>query len=93
MENLWSMFWILLILIKADKDTSLWSVDDVVIWLKSIGFDRYGRNFKENDITGKHLLELTKADLQHDLNIASLGHRMDIIKMIDQLKQSTLYWR
>ena len=40
----------------------------------------------DNDINGKHLLELTKEDLLKDLKISSLGHRKDILREIEKLK-------
>lgn len=50
-----------------------WSSEDVCKWLNSIGLGKYSPSFKQNDISGKHLIELTKEELHVDLKIDSLG--------------------
>ena len=56
----------------------------VFAWLESIGFGQYSNLFRENDIDGELLVDLTAADLK-DLGIASLGHRKRILSAIHAL--------
>jgi hypothetical protein len=55
-------------------NASSWTVDEVCKWLTGIGLGKYSPIFKLNDITGKHLLQLTKEELHVDLKIDSLGN-------------------
>jgi len=64
-----------------------WTVSDVEDWLKHLGLGEYAEQFKANHITGANLLDLTDAELKQEFKITSLGHRKDIRKSIDQLKQ------
>lgn len=43
--------------------------------------------FKNNNIAGKHLLELTNEELISDLHIHSLGHRKDVLSEIGKKKK------
>jgi serine/threonine protein kinase len=36
-----------------------WTIDDVCLWLDEMGYSQYQVNFKENDINGEALLELS----------------------------------
>lgn len=55
-------------------------------WLEIIGFQQYKQEFKNNDIRGKHLLQITHLELTNDLKISSLGHRLDILKEISLMR-------
>jgi len=63
-----------------------WSCDRVGDWLESLGFAEYQPMFYENEIEGKHLLDMTKDDLK-ELGVSILGHRLTILKAINQLKE------
>lgn len=62
-----------------------WSINDVTLWLYSINMGQYSDNFKNNHISGKCLHQITKKMLQKDLNIISLGHRLEIFYEIKKL--------
>ena len=39
----------------------------------------YSQKFKENDITGRNILEIKEIDLKEDLGMQSLGHRKNFL--------------
>ena len=45
------------------KLVSDWNVDDVGLWLESIGCSEYVEVFKQHDITGPELVKLERQDL------------------------------
>lgn len=63
-----------------------WDCDDVCGWLDSINMAQYKETFRDNDIQGIHLPELTKAELR-ELGVKSLGHRMTLETAIGRLSQ------
>lgn len=58
---------------------------DVAAWLKGLGLERYEGVFRDNDIDGEVLAELTEADLER-LGL-SLGHRKRLLKAIAALQR------
>uniref|UniRef100_A0A1I7XSW1 Diacylglycerol kinase n=1 Tax=Heterorhabditis bacteriophora TaxID=37862 RepID=A0A1I7XSW1_HETBA len=52
---------------------STWSVDDVSLWLSSLGLSQYAAQFKTNDIRGHELVHLERADIK-DLGVQKIGH-------------------
>ncbi len=48
---------------------------DVVVWLRSLGVERYEAAFRENDIGETVLLGLTHETL-NELGVVSVGHRV-----------------
>lgn len=69
-----------------DKPVLDWDGDDVCNWLDSINMSQYKDTFRENDIQGSHLPDLTKAELR-ELGVKSLGHRMTLENAIARLSQ------
>ncbi|PIL37615.1 hypothetical protein GSI_01309 [Ganoderma sinense ZZ0214-1] len=73
---------------KAPADPSEWTVDDVVGWLKSKGFDQGVCDlFTEQEITGDVLLELDANILKSEIGIAAFGKRVRIINAITELRR------
>jgi hypothetical protein len=58
---------------------------DIVVWLRSLGLERYEAVFRENEITDKVLLNLTAVDLK-ELGVAALGHRRTLLDAIAALR-------
>lgn len=54
---------------RDESDIPSWSIQDVSMWLDSIGLNRYKEIFKHHKIDGLALLLLTESDLKHDLEI------------------------
>ncbi|VDO44309.1 unnamed protein product [Haemonchus placei] len=50
-----------------------WSVDDVSLWLNSLGLSHYASQFKANDIRGHELIHLERTDMK-DLGVLKIGH-------------------
>jgi hypothetical protein len=58
---------------------------DVVVWLRSLGLEKYEPVFRENEITEKVLPNLTAEDLK-ELGVAALGHRRTLLDAIAALR-------
>jgi hypothetical protein len=58
---------------------------DVVVWLRSLGLEKYEAAFRENEITEKVLPNLTAEDLK-DLGISIVGHRRTLLDAIAALR-------
>lgn len=70
-----------------DIPVKLWTNEQILHWLEFIGLEEYAITFKENQITGFSLLELTDNHLKNELQINALGHRIKILKFINFLKE------
>src|ERR1700730_17437581 len=57
---------------------------DVVVWLRSLGLERYEAVFRENEITERVLSSLTAEDLK-ELGVSDLGHRRILLDAIAAL--------
>ncbi|KAF9928374.1 Adaptor for signal transduction [Linnemannia zychae] len=68
-----------------DSHVYNWSVETTGQWLTTIGYEDSVQSFKENDITGDVLLELTHDTLK-DMGMASTGRRIRLLKMIAELR-------
>jgi hypothetical protein len=67
---------------------SEWTVDEVVDWLRSKGFDQAVLDaFIEQEITGDVLLEIDAAVLKAEFGIAAFGKRTRIANAISELKR------
>jgi len=66
-------------------------VEEVVTWLESKGFGQYKEAFVSNHVNGCVAFRLDLTMLKNDLGISSLGHRFQILDLIqkeqDLLKQ------
>jgi SAM (Sterile alpha motif) domain-containing protein/adenylate/guanylate cyclase family protein len=60
---------------------------DVMVWLRSLGLERYEATFRENEITEKVLPNLTAEDLK-ELGVAALGHRRTLLDAIAALRSA-----
>src|SRR5215472_8789023 len=58
---------------------------NVVVWLRSLGLERYEAAFRENDIDETVLPSLTHENLK-ELGVASLGHRVKLLDAIAALR-------
>lgn len=72
-----------------NSDISKWTIDNVAEWLQQIDMDEYISKFKENEIDGFILVDLTELHLKEELGINKLGHRLKIMKYLQQLKAIT----
>ena len=61
---------------------------DIVVWLRSLGLERYEAAFRENAITEKVLPRLTAEDLK-DLGVSIVGHRRVLLDAIADLRSGT----
>ncbi|KAL9972462.1 hypothetical protein ACROYT_G015576 [Oculina patagonica] len=66
------------------KDVQGWSTEDVHSWLTKEGFHEEAVVFKAENITGKSLYCLEKADLK-DIGINPMGKRLEIFEKIKEL--------
>jgi hypothetical protein len=57
----------------------------VVVWLRSLGLERYEAIFRENDIDETVLPSLTHENLK-ELGVASFGHRVKLLDAIAALR-------
>ncbi|KAF8934468.1 Adaptor for signal transduction [Haplosporangium gracile] len=62
-----------------------WTVETTSQWLTTNGYEDSVQSFKENDITGDVLLDLTHDTLK-DMGMASTGRRIRLLKMIAELR-------
>jgi class 3 adenylate cyclase len=57
----------------------------VVVWLRSLGLEKYEAIFRENDIDETVLPSLTHENLK-ELGVASFGHRVKLLDAIAALR-------
>jgi class 3 adenylate cyclase len=58
---------------------------DVVVWLRSLGLERYEAAFCENEINARVLPSLTQEDLK-EIGVGPVGHRRIILEAIAALR-------
>jgi class 3 adenylate cyclase/predicted ATPase len=58
---------------------------DIVVWLRSLGLERYEAIFRENEISDRVLPSLTAEDLK-ELGVTALGHRRILLDAIAALR-------
>jgi class 3 adenylate cyclase len=61
---------------------------DVVVWLRSLGLERYEGAFRDNEINERVLPNLTAEDLK-DLGVGIVGHRRILLGAIAALRGDT----
>ncbi|KAL5594571.1 hypothetical protein BROUX41_001495 [Berkeleyomyces rouxiae] len=64
-----------------------WSADECADFLATIGLSQYADVFIENDIVGEALTALLHDDLK-SMGIASVGHRLTILKSVYDVKKA-----
>ena len=62
-------------------------MQQIADWLQGLGLGQYAKAFAENDISFAVLPDLTDQDLK-ELGVASLGHRRQLLRAINELKGS-----
>ncbi|XP_063680545.1 mitogen-activated protein kinase kinase kinase 20-like isoform X2 [Bolinopsis microptera] len=73
-------------MVPEEKGVCGWKEIEVVQWINyNLPDIDYSNEFFENSITGNRLLNLTENELLK-MGISSVGHRMDILKAINELK-------
>ncbi|XP_068726075.1 phosphatidylinositol 3-kinase regulatory subunit alpha-like [Montipora capricornis] len=65
-------------------DPEEWQVDDVLIWLAATNHYLYAEVFRENEITGQRLRQLTDVSLSQ-LNIRDSTHKQSLLLAIQEL--------
>src|ERR1700719_3510957 len=58
---------------------------DVVVWLRSLGLERYEAAFRENEINERVLPSLTQDDLK-EIGVGPVGHRRTLLEAIAALR-------
>ena len=61
---------------------------DVVVWLRSLGLERYESAFRENEINERVLPSLTLEDLK-EIGVGPVGHRRMLLEAIAALRGDT----
>src|SRR5664279_5381371 len=61
---------------------------DVVVWLRSLGLERYEAAFRENEINERVLPSLTLEDLK-EIGVGPVGHRRMLLEAIAALRGDT----
>lgn len=70
---------------RESRGLHVWPANDVAIWLESIGYGQYRKEFYNNNISGRHLHSLNHQLLKNELGIESYGHRADILDRVNKL--------
>jgi hypothetical protein len=58
---------------------------DVAAWLRGLGLEQYAPAFRDNDVDGEVLPELTADDL-NSIGVTSVGHRRKLLAAIAALR-------
>ena len=58
---------------------------DIAAWLRGLGLEQYASAFRDNDVDGEVLPELTADDLI-GLGVTSIGHRRKLLAAIAALR-------
>ena len=64
------------------------SIMDIVVWLRSLGLERYEAAFRENKINERVLPNLTQEDLK-EIGVGPVGHRRILLEAIAALRSDT----
>ncbi|XP_042898267.1 NAD(+) hydrolase sarm1 isoform X2 [Parasteatoda tepidariorum] len=76
---------------KLSQQVPLWTVEDVVEWVKQIGFSRYSQEFLNSKVDGDLLLQLTETSLSEDIGIINGILRKRFLRELNQLKSMADY--
>lgn len=69
-------------------DVAKWNIDDVAVWIQSLGLGRYQAEFEENEICGKRLLRITSDELQR-----MISQKQDIEFIVGRLNKLRMCWK
>jgi hypothetical protein len=61
---------------------------DIAAWLGGLGLEKYAPAFRDNDVDGEVLPELTADDLI-SIGVTSVGHRRKLLAAIAALRSNT----
>ncbi|XP_071495937.1 WD repeat, SAM and U-box domain-containing protein 1-like [Diadema antillarum] len=75
----------------AHNVISEWTVDAVCEWLSSIGLEEYCGGFRDNQIDGEELQNLTSDTLSRDLGVKALGHRQKILRGVQAVREKGFF--
>ncbi|KAJ3215362.1 hypothetical protein HDU67_000518 [Dinochytrium kinnereticum] len=79
-----------LVVISGAMDPRIWNVDKVLEWLRLGGFsEEVVGFFKDHNVTGERLLDLTDEDMRNELGITSLEVRGSLRAVIGRLYART----
>ncbi|XP_035210783.1 NAD(+) hydrolase sarm1-like isoform X2 [Stegodyphus dumicola] len=71
---------------KLSQQVPLWTVEDVVEWVKQIGFSEYTQEFLNSRVDGDLLLQMTEKSLENDICLANGLLRKRFLRDLNQLK-------
>jgi len=74
-----------------NMDVPLWTVEDVLSWVRRAGFGAFAEAFKESEVDGDLLLQLDETNLKHDLGIDNGILRKRFTRELTTLKKSADY--
>jgi SAM domain (Sterile alpha motif) len=70
--------------VEAANSRGAGAMQQVADWLEKLGLGQYAQRFAENDISFSILPDLTDQHLEN-IGIASLGHRLQLLRAIAEL--------
>ena len=68
-------------------DIDKWGIADVSDWLKGMMLEQYIEVFRQNEISGPIVLDISLEDLDY-MGVAILAHRKVLLKAIEDLRQN-----
>ncbi|KJH44010.1 hypothetical protein DICVIV_09966 [Dictyocaulus viviparus] len=71
------------------SSVTTWSMNDVSLWLNSLGLAQYTKEFKSNDIQGYQLVHLERSDMK-DLGIHKMAHAERLQSAIAELRRKEM---
>ncbi|CAB3978294.1 WD repeat, SAM and U-box domain-containing 1-like [Paramuricea clavata] len=72
------------------KKMTSWTVDEVCNWLSNLNLEQYCACFRENEIDGTELFNITAEILANDLCIGPVGHRNKILRNVKDVKRKEI---
>lgn len=72
-------------------EVPVWTVEDVLSWVRRTGFAAFAEAFKDSEVDGDLLLQLTEANLKNDIGIDNGIHRKRFLRELNNLKKSADY--
>ncbi|XP_017772645.1 PREDICTED: sterile alpha and TIR motif-containing protein 1 isoform X2 [Nicrophorus vespilloides] len=76
---------------KLSQQVPLWSVEDVVEWIKQIGFNEHASSFNDSRVDGDLLFKLTEENLKDDIGLSNGIKRKRFFRELEKLKRMADY--
>lgn len=76
---------------QLSQQVPLWSVEDVIEWVKQIGFGFYADIFEQSQVDGDLLLQITDQNLKEDIGLINGIMRHRFIRELRKLKRIADY--